>query len=178
MILNFLFLNKQVFINFNKYNTLRYSISSSIVLKKKTIKDKFIKFLLVNGNKGKVENLFLEIIKEIQKSTKKQYLNVFKLSVLNNYTVLMLKSSKNQKFKRKNQKKTMIPFLLKKQNRILLSLKSIIFISKKNSKNSFFLSLKLELINKFLELKTKNMNEELYKLIFLKKNFAHYRWFI
>jgi len=90
----------------------------------------------------------------------------------------MLKSSKNQKFKRKNQKKTMIPFLLKKQNRILLSLKSIIFISKKNSKNSFFLSLKLELINKFLELKTKNMNEELYKLIFLKKNFAHYRWFI
>ena len=52
-------------------------------------------------------------------------------------------------------------------------------MSKKNSKNSFFLSLKLELMHLFLELKMKkNFNEELYKLIFLKKNFAHYRWFI
>lgn len=91
----------------------------------------------------------------------------------------MLKKSKNQKFKRKSLNKTMIPFLLKKQNRILLSLKSIIIMSKKNSKNSFFLSLKLELMHLFLELKMKkNFNEELYKLIFLKKNFAHYRWFI
>lgn len=178
MIFNLLLFKKQTFIPFNAHRILILSYSS-IVLKKKTIKNKFINLLSINGNKNKIEKLFLKTIKEIQKSTKKQYLNILKLSIVNNYTVLMLKKSKNQKFKRKSLNKTMIPFLLKKQNRILLSLKSIIIMSKKNSKNSFFLSLKLELMHLFLELKMKkNFNEELYKLIFLKKNFAHYRWFI
>nr|QYC61857.1 ribosomal protein S7 [Actinocyclus sp. mgcode 4] len=178
MILYSVFFKKHIQNQVSNKNYLVFKYLSTVV-KHKTLKVKFINLLLKNGNKNKIENLFLKTIKEVQKSTKKQYLNNIKLFILNNYTVLMLKTSKNQRLKKKNKNKTMIPFLLKKKNRILLSLKSIILLSKKKSKNSFFLSLKFELIHSFIELKTKsNFNEELYKLIFLKKNFAHYRWFI
>ena len=145
---------------------------------KTNLKTKYITLLLNNGNKNKIENLFLKTIKEIQKSTKKQYLSIIKLSIINNYTVLLLKNSKNKKFKQKNVKKIMIPFLLKKQNRITTALNTIILLSKKTANKSFFISLKLEILS-LLELKKQNsLKEELYKLIFLKKNFAHFRWFI
>jgi len=150
----------------------------NLILKKKTLKTKFVNLLLKNGNKNRIELLLLKTIKEVQKSTSKQFNCLIKLSVIQNYTVLMLKNPKSQKFKRKNLKKIMIPFVLKKHNRILTSLNTIILLAKKKSKKSFFLSLKTELLNSF-EIKTKDViKEELYRLTFLKKNFAHYRWFV
>lgn len=176
MIFSSLYFKKQFFISFKIFY---FSLSTNLPVQKKLLKNKFINLLLKNGNKNNIEILFLNIVKNINKSTKKSFLNVIKYSIVNNYIILMLKKSKNQKFKKKSLKKTMIPFILKKQNRLLLSLKSIIFLSKKNSKNCFFLALKSELIDSFLNFKTKtHYNSELYKLIFLKKNFAHYRWFI
>ena len=145
-------------------------------LLQKTLKKSFINLLLKNGKKHKIENSFFYVIKKTQKSTKKSFLHMLKLLIVQNYVIFSLKKLKNQKFKKKNIKQTMIPFVLKKQNRLKLSLKTIIFLSKKTLKKSFFLALKLKLMES-LELKISIQNE-LYKLIFLKKNFAHFRWFI
>lgn len=146
---------------------------------KTILKEKFIKLILKKGNKNKIENLILKVIKKIQKSTKKSYLYFIKLTIINHYKVLMLKNSKNQNLKRKNVKKLMIPFLLKKQSRIITALNTIIILAKKAINKSFFISLKLEILKSFeLQNNNDNIKEDLYKLIFFKKNFAHFRWFI
>jgi len=166
-----------IFFYFKKqFYVLSFHNNFSTTFLRKTTKKTFINLLLKSGKKQKVEKKFLLMLKETQKCTKKNSLNIFKSLIVQNYTIFSLKKLKNQKFKRKNAKQTMIPFILKKQNRIKLSLKTIIFLSKKILKKSFFFSLKSKLVE-LVELKN-NIKEELFKLIFLKKNFAHYRWFI
>lgn len=147
--------------------------------KKKLLYNKFITLLISKGKKNKIELLLLKVLKELQKVTKKQVLHIIKAVILKNYSVLMLKKPKIQKFQRKNFKKVLIPYLIKMPSRILVSLKTILWLAKQKSNQKFFLSLKTEIISSFKNLiKSSTNQEDLYRLTFLKKNFAHYRWFL
>merc|ERR1712129_381780 len=59
--------------------------------KKKSLYHKLITLLLSKGKKNKTELIILKVIKELQKTTKKQVLDIFKAVILKNYSVLMLK---------------------------------------------------------------------------------------
>lgn len=147
--------------------------------KKSLLYSKFITLLLDKGKKNKIELVLLKTIKELQKVTKKQVLNVIKAVILKNYSVVMIKKPKTQKFQRKNLKKVLIPYLLKAPYRILSSLKTILWVAKQKSNQNFFLALKNEILISFNKLTTNpTIQSDLYRLVFLKKNFAHYRWFL
>jgi len=106
-------------------------------------------------------------------------LNVIKAVILKNYSVVMIKKPKTQKFQRKNLKKVLIPYLLKAPYRIISSLKTILWVAKQKSNQNFFLALKNEILISFNKLTTNStIQSDLYRLVFLKKNFAHYRWFL
>ena len=147
--------------------------------KKSLLYSKFITLLLDKGKKNKIELVLLKTIKELQKVTKKQVLNVIKAVILKNYSVVMIKKPKTQKFQRKNLKKVLIPYLLKAPYRIISSLKTILWVAKQKSNQNFFLALKNEILISFNKLTTNStIQSDLYRLVFLKKNFAHYRWFL
>jgi len=147
--------------------------------KKKSLYHKLITLLLSKGKKNKTELIILKVIKELQKTTKKQVLDIFKAVILKNYSVLMLKKPKVQKFQRNNLKKVLIPYLIKIHDRSIVSLKTILWLAKQKSNQNFFLSLKTEILFSFKDLIKNDTNQEdLYRLTFLKKNFAHYRWFL
>merc|ERR1712228_1071227 len=111
--------------------------------------------------------------KELQKVTKKQVLNVIKAVILKNYSVVMIKKPKTQKFQRKNLKKVLIPYLLKAPYRILSSLKTILWVAKQKSNQNFFLALKNEILISFNKLTTNpTIQSDLYRLVFLKKKFC------
>ena len=71
-----------------------------------------------------------------------------------------------------------IPFLLKSSSRIFFAVKEIISIVQRKKKSSFFFLFKHELLNSLIEnneiLKEK---KEVYQKAFIKKAFAHFRWF-
>jgi len=147
--------------------------------KKSLLYSKFITLLLDKGKKNTIELVLLKTIKELQKVTKKQVLNVIKAVILKNYSVVMIKKPKTQKFQRKNLKKVLIPYLLKAPYRIISSLKTILWVAKQKSNQNFFLALKNEILISFNKLTTNStIQSDLYRLVFLKKNFAHYRWFL
>lgn len=150
-----------------------------IMKKKSLLYSKFITLLLSNGKKNKIELVLLKMIKELQKITKKQVLDIIKAVILKNYSVMMLKKPKTQKFQRKNFKKVLIPYLLKAPSRVISALKTILWLAKQKANQSFFLLLKNEILISFNKLTMNStIQSDLYKLVFLKKNFAHYRWFL
>merc|ERR1712174_82298 len=103
----------------------------------------------MGGKKNTIELVLLKTIKELQKVTKKP---------------------KTQKFQRKNLKKVLIPYLLKAPYRIISSLKTILWVAKQKSNQSFFLALKNEILISFNKLTTNStIQSDLYRLVFLKK---------
>ena len=122
--------------------------------KKSLLYSKFITLLLDKGKKNTIELVLLKTIKELQKVTKKQVLNVIKAVILKNYSVVMIKKPKTQKFQRKNLKKVLIPYLLKAPYRIISSLKTILWVAKQKSNQNFFLALKNEILISYNKLTT------------------------
>lgn len=142
------------------------------------LRDKITTLLINKGNRNQIETIILQTFKELQKSTKKKTSCLFKLAVLHNYTVLTLKKPKSLKFQRTKLKEVLIPYVLSRRNiRVLESLKSLLLSSKQNSRQKFFLSLKEEILKNLEDKKaTAKKQNNFYRLAFLKKNFAHYRW--
>lgn len=140
--------------------------------KNKFLKNKITNFNLVKGKKQISEICFFKCIKLLQKTTKKDSKNILKLAIINNLFILYYKLIKKRKFN------INIPYLIKKKVRTFFSLKIIIKKAFKNSKKSFCLNLK----NEFYNLANKNpentsFKTDIYKLIYVNKNFSHYRWF-
>ena len=131
------------------------------------------------GNKAKTELILLKTLKELQKSTAKQTHCFLKLAVIKHYTVLMLKTPKARKFRSANARKILIPFVLRKKHRVNTALNGIIARAKQKSSKKFFLLLKEEILTAVTSSTPLDatIHEDVYKLAFLKKNFAHYRWF-
>ena len=71
-----------------------------------------------------------------------------------------------------------IPYLINKKIRINFSLKIIVKRAFKSSKKKFYLNLKDEFYNTASK-KTENINfkTDTHKLVYVYKNFSHYRWF-
>lgn len=130
------------------------------------------KLLMKHGGKNTSEVILKKTVKSLQKNHKKNYLDIVRTSIVNSYNVLLLKSSaKPKRFKGK------IPYIIKKKNRIILCIKNIILATKTRSKAPIFLNFREELLNSAKQ-KSTSVQSELYKTIYLQKNFAHYRWFV
>jgi len=129
--------------------------------------------LMVSGNKNMCEKLILKTVKLIQKSSNKDFLDLFKLAIINSSPALQIK-----KIKRKRKKLKEFSYIPNEKTRIFLSLKLILGLLKKDSKN-FHNKLKQEIlqssknnsnINKIKE----NNQEQSLKL----KKYSHFRWLI
>jgi len=141
--------------------------------KKINFKIKTYNNLMVSGNKTLCEKLILKTVKLIQKSSDKNFLDLFKLAVINSSPTLQTK-----KIKRKRKKLKEFSYIPNEKTRIFLSLKLILGVLKKDSKN-FHNKLKHEIfeisknnsnINKIKE----NNQEQSLKL----KKYSHFRWLI
>lgn len=137
------------------------------------LKTKIIKYILNEGNKRTSEKIFLKTLKSIQKSSNKDSKSIVKFSLIKVSPFLSIK-----KRKRKKQVLIEIPFLLKSSLRIFFTVKKILNVVKRKKENSFFFLFKHELLNSLIDnneiLKEK---KEVYKKSFIKKAFAHFRWF-
>ena len=137
------------------------------------LKTKIIKYILNEGNKRTSEKIFLKTLKSIQKSSNKDSKSIVKFSLIKVSPFLSIK-----KKKRNRQMVIEIPFLLKSSSRIFFAVKEIICIVQRKKKSSFFFLFKHELLNSLIEnneiLKEK---KEVYQKAFIKKAFAHFRWF-
>lgn len=141
--------------------------------KKISFKIKTYNNLMVSGNKTLCEKLILKTVKLIQKSSDKNFLDLFKLAIINSSPTLQIK-----KIKRKRKKLKEFSYIPNEKTRIFLSLKLILGVLKKDSKN-FHNKLKQEIfeiskntsnINKIKE----NNQEQSLKL----KKYSHFRWLI
>jgi len=137
------------------------------------LKTKIISYLSKEGNKRTSEKSFLKILKSIQESSNKDSRSIVKFSLIKVSPFLSIK-----KKKRNRQMVIEIPFLLKSSSRIFFAVKEIISIVQRKKKSSFFFLFKHELLNSLIEnneiLKEK---KEVYQKAFIKKAFAHFRWF-
>lgn len=144
-----------------------------MVQKNKT-KFNFIKFLTLNGNKETSEKIFLELIKIANKNLKKDFYSLTKLVIKNRISLLsLLKIKKRKHF-------IILPFFLKKSNRTVNSIKSIIKASRTRKNESIEMALYKEYsdaINYNNKPNKKNSQRETHVLASINKNFATYRWF-
>ena len=148
-------------------------------MKTLNIKQKIYSLLMKNGKKQTSEKLFLKSLKLLQKHSKiEDSLVILKTSIINNSQLTKIKIINRNK-KRKNKHNISFPYLLTFNQKIFISLKTLINNSRtnKNSKQTFenlFIEI-LETCNKqskHLEQINTHHNEA-----FLKKKFSHYRWF-
>jgi ribosomal protein S7 len=144
--------------------------------KKIFLKNKVINSLLISGNKVTSEKLLLKSIKLLQKLTKKSYLNLLQLCILNIVPIFKMNTQKFKKGKRKYFKE--VPSFIKTDSlRIMLALKYL----KKSSahKNtSFDTSFANEILSSAQsKSQTVEKKNELQKQILLKKKYLHkFRW--
>jgi small subunit ribosomal protein S7 len=129
---------------------------------------------MVNGSKETSEKIFFKTLKSVQKDLrKKNFEEILKVSLINSSPTAYMKRTQ-----RKRKRTTEFPFLLKSKTRISYGIKFLIQSSRKSLQNSFYKTLKTELINssnkKSLSFKRKT---DIHKEVFLKKKFANFRWF-
>ena len=144
----------------------------------KEIKQKVFNLIMKKGKKQTSEKLFLKSVKLLQKSSKKNTVNIIKISIVNSTPLTKMKIFKRNK-KRKTKHVISFPYLLTFKQKNTLGIKNLILLSKsqKNSK-SFFNNFCDQLINasnkqgKIIENISKHHNES-----FLKKKFSNFRWF-
>jgi ribosomal protein S7 len=144
----------------------------------KEIKQKIFNLIMKNGKKQTSEKLFLKSVKLLQKSSKKNTINIMKTSIVNSSPLTKMRIYRRNK-KRKTKHVISFPFLLTFKQKNTLGIKNLILLSQdqKNSK-SFFNNFYDQLINasnkqgKIIENISKQHNES-----FLKKKFSNFRWF-
>ena len=125
-----------------------------------------------NGLSYVSEILISKLLKDIQYKTKKDHRLILKLALKN---ILVPVSNVTI---RKRKYTVIVPFFLKKENRILKTIKNLGIINKKK-----FLKENVSISNEIIKLsnnkgKLKNNFRILNKQIFINKNFTYYRWFL
>ena len=98
---------------------------------KNKLKNKFLNFLLKNGNKKTCESVLLKCFKNLQKSSNKCYKRIFKLALINSTPVFRIIVLKNKKIRKKNRKSKEVPKLITKNfERISWSMKYVLNFTK------------------------------------------------
>lgn len=125
-----------------------------------------------NGLSYVSEILISKLLKDIQYKTKKDHRLILKLALKN---ILVPVSNVTI---RKRKYTVIVPFFLKKENRILKTIKNLGIINKKK-----ILKENVSISNEIIKLsnnkgKLKNNFRILNKQIFINKNFTYYRWFL
>ena len=140
--------------------------------KSKRLKVKIRNSFMKNGLSYVSEILISKLLKDIQYKTKKDHRLILKLALKN---ILVPVSNVTI---RKRKYTVIVPFFLKKENRILKSIKNLGIINKKK-----ILKENVSISNEIIKLsnnkgKLKNNFRILNKQIFINKNFTYYRWFL
>jgi small subunit ribosomal protein S7 len=153
---------------FKNFNNKLNKYNSKIILS-----DKIINCLMLCGEKNLAEKIFYKTFKLLQKVSLKNSKIVLKFSLLNVSPIISV-------FKKKNKKRIVreIPFLLKPTLRIILAIKNIINMVKKQSYNIFSEHFKNDII--FILKKNSEIlikKNELHTYALKNKAFAHFRWF-
>lgn len=125
---------------------------------------------MVNGNKLTCEKFLLKNFKLLQKRNKKSHGNIIKLAIINSAPIIQVRQIKKKK--RKSVKE--FPYILKKQNRISLGIKSLINKKSKIINKKLFQEIILLAKKKSEFLKTKEIQ---HKEALTKKKFIFFRWF-
>lgn len=140
--------------------------------KSKRLKVKIRNSFMKNGLSYVSEILISKLLKDIQYKTKKDHRLILKLALKN---ILVPVSNVTI---RKRKYTVIVPFFLKKENRILKTIKNLGIINKKK-----ILKENVSISNEIIKLsnnkgKLKNNFRILNKQIFINKNFTYYRWFL
>lgn len=105
--------------------------------KKLTLKNKIINTIIKSGNKNTNEKILLKSIKLIQKSTKKNHIELIKQAIINSSSTFKINQQLMKKGKRK-AKKDFPTFILNDSLRIIISLKFMKSISLKMNESTGF----------------------------------------
>lgn len=147
-------------------------------MKKKQIQKKSIKNYVLNsflkcGKKAVAEKILLKTFKKLQKQEKKNAKSILKLAIIKNLIIV-----NNKLLQRKNLSIINIPYVLKKQTRIYFAIKNILTKTTEKKKHySVYLTEKVIDLTKINNIHDSN-KLKISQISFLKKKFAHYRWFI
>lgn len=136
-----------------------------------TTKDLLLNFMMSEGRKSKSEKLFDISLRELQKKNIKNTKLVVKLSLRNVSPIVSSMRIKRRKVV------TLVPFFLKKHNRLSQAIKLI--VTNSNSKSSeFALGLSKEILDSSNNRgSVKNQVINIHTNSFANKNFSHFRWF-
>lgn len=126
--------------------------------------------ILKNGNLHNCERLILKSLKLLQANNNKNYKNIIKSALINTTPILEIRQIKKKK--RKGLKE--FPYILNKQNRIILGIKQLKNSSKLNFSSSLFQNILLSSKKKSEYLKRKEVDQ---KNFVSKKKYAFFRWF-
>lgn len=142
------------------------------------LKEKFINHYLYNGNKKKCETILLKSFKSLQKTSKKPYKKVLKLSIINSSPIFRIVVLKKKKRKKQKFVKEVPTFVTNKFERISWGLKYILHFRKSLINSCFYSYLKNELL-----LSARNIGEgNILKINFQKKAIekkrllSYFRW--
>lgn len=121
---------------FKNFNTKLNNYNSKTIFS-----NKIVNCLMLNGKKSLAEKIFYKIFNLLQKVSLKNSKIILKFALLNVSPIMTV-------FKKKNKKRIVreIPFLLKPTFRIMLAVKNIINMVKKQSYNIFPEHFKNEII--------------------------------
>lgn len=160
--------SKTKLIQFKNFNNKLNKYNSKVILS-----HKIINCLMLSGKKNLAEKIFYKTFKLLQKVSLKNSKVVLKFSLLNISPIISV-------FKKKNKKRIVreIPFLLKPTFRIILAIKNIINMVRKQSYNIFSEHFKNEIL--FILKKNSEIlikKNELHTYALKNKAFAHFRWF-
>lgn len=131
----------------------------------KKIKNSF----MLDGKSHVAEKLFLNTLKNVQSTSRKEHITVFKLALKNILTPISTITIKKRKFQRS------IPFFIAKEKRISQTIKYLGFLNKKNKKTFIYSEIIKAANNKGVFKNNLNVSNQ---QSFVNKNFAHYRWFL
>lgn len=137
------------------------------------IKKKIINTLMKNGKKEKSEILFFQTIKNLQRTTHKNHVEIIKTAVSSLIPALALKKTKNKSRRRTNY----LPYILKEGNRIKYAIKNVIKNLEKKKAISETLYLKL-LENSKEDSIVKQQIFESHEEALKYKKYSKYRWFL
>jgi ribosomal protein S7 len=145
------------------------------MLKKKSLKTRFLNKIFVSGKKQKSEVQLLKCFKSLQHSQKtKCSIEILKLALKNSSPFFQLKTIKNKTRKSSIE----IPFLLNEELRLFYGIKNLLTTSNSLIKVEFYKRLMIEIL-KSSDLKGQSVKNKkrLHENAFLQRKFARYRWF-
>ena len=140
------------------------------MVQKKKIKIFTQNVLMSNGNKWSSEKVTRDILKEVQKTTKKDYKLVYMLAIKNANNILSnieIKRRKNIFY---------IPFFNKKKKRIFNTIR-LICLQKTNKRKINIISEEIIKLSRNKKSRTKVSISVINSTSFINKHFANYRWF-